>query len=124
MFKIYFQYGFPYAPIIDRAEFLVQFDRKEYSLFLIQTLFASITPYTSKDLIARAGFTDHADRQKTFYRRAVLLYDLNCEKDQLVVLQGSLLLGTSWRSYFIEKDFSFWRCNAARITVKMGLNRK
>ncbi|XP_014550314.1 hypothetical protein COCVIDRAFT_43132 [Bipolaris victoriae FI3] len=83
-----------------------------------------ITPYTSKELIARAGFTDHADAQKTFYRRAVLLYDLNCEKDQLVVLQGSLLLGTSWRSYFIGKDFSFWRCNAARIAVKMGLNKR
>lgn len=124
MFTVYFQYAFPYAPVIDRGEFLAQFSRREHSTFLVQALLANVTPYTSKDLVSRAGFADHGTAQKTFYQRAVLLYDLNCEKSQLVVLQGSLLLGTLWRSYFSDKDYSFWMCNAVRIATRMGLNKK
>ncbi|KAH7064054.1 fungal-specific transcription factor domain-containing protein [Paraphoma chrysanthemicola] len=124
MFKVYFRHAYPYAPIIDRGEFLAQFSREEHSTFLVQTLLANVTPYTSKDLLARAGFADHSTAQDTFFRRAVLLYDFNCEKSQLVLLQGSLLLGTLWRSYFGDKDYSYWMCNAVRIATRMGLHKK
>lgn len=124
MFKTYFQHAYPYAPVIDRGEFLAHFSRGEYSTFLIQALLANVTPYLPKDLVGRASFPDHAAAQRMFYRRAVLLHDFNCEKSQLVLLQSSLLLGTLWRSYFSDKDYSFWICNAARLAIRMGLNRK
>ena len=102
--NVYFRFAFPYAPVLDRGELLSLFERQEHSSFLMQAILANVVPYCSKDLVHRSGFSDHASAQKTFYKRAVLLYDFNCEKSQLVLLQGSLLLGTQWLSYFSDKD--------------------
>ncbi|PIB00684.1 Cutinase transcription factor 1 beta [Cercospora beticola] len=124
MFKVYFHYAFPYAPVVDRGELLAAYDRREHSSFLLQALLANAVPYASKELVEKCGYPTHAAAQKSFYQRATLLYDFNCEKSQLALLQGSLLLGTQWVSYFSDKDFTFWAFNAVRLATRMGIHRK
>ena len=120
--EAYFRYVYPYAPIMDRTELLELYSTGEYSAFLMQSLLANVVPYVSKDLIKRAGFPDHGTAQKSFYDKAVLLHDFNCERSQLILLQGSLLLGTQWVSFKLDRDYRFWLSNACRIATRMGLH--
>ncbi|PPJ59588.1 hypothetical protein CBER1_01172 [Cercospora berteroae] len=116
MFKVYFHYAFPYPPVVDRGELLAAYDWREHSSFLLQALLANTVPYASKELVEKCGYATHAAAPKSFYQRATLLYDFNCEKSQLALLRGSLLLGTQWVSYFSDKDFTFWvRLDNARL---------
>ena len=85
---------------------------------------ANSVSYASLDLIQRAGFSSHQEALRTFHKRAVLLYDFNCEKDQLSLLQGSLLLGVQWISHVNDKDYHYWMTMAIRLAMRMGLHRK
>jgi hypothetical protein len=122
--QIYFSSVYPYAPCLDRREFLHAYETGQHSSFLFQAMLANVVPYASPELIRRAGFPDHLTAQKTFFKRAIILNDLGCEKKQLHLLQGSLLLGTQWVSFASDKDYRIWLLNAVRIATRMGLHRE
>jgi hypothetical protein len=90
----------------------------------MQALFANVVPYASADLLRRAGFSDHLTAQKTFFKKATILSDFGCEKRQLHLLQGSLLLSSQRISFSNDKDYRFWLLNALRIASRMGLHRE
>ncbi|KAH6668275.1 fungal-specific transcription factor domain-containing protein [Halenospora varia] len=122
--QLYFTSVYPYAPCLDRREFLYEFEAGQHSTFLFQAMLSNVVPYASADLVRRAGFSDHATAQKTFFKRATILNDFGVEKRQLASLQGSLLLGTQWVSFAGDKDYRFWLLNAIRIATRMGLHRE
>jgi hypothetical protein len=62
--------------------------------------------------------------QKDFFSKARLLYDFGCEKGQLNLIQGSILLSSFQFSFAPDKDFRFWFHNATRIALQMGFNKR
>jgi hypothetical protein len=123
LFHIFFECVYPYTPILDRIDFLCAFEKKNYSIFLLQCVFANVVPYASPALLQDAGFQDRRSAQRAFFNRARLLYDFGVEKRQLPLLQGSLSLSLVQGSFAIEKDFRFWLSTAMRIATNMGLHR-
>lgn len=89
----------------------------------MQAILTNVTPYAPISLIQEAGYPDHVSADNAFYKNAVLLYDFQCEKSQLHLLQGTLLVGTHTISHFSDKDYRFWLLNAVRIATRMGIHR-
>lgn len=124
MFKCYFHFAYPFCPVIDRVEFLQSYKMRRYSPFILQAILLNASQYAPADLLAKCGFPDRLSAQKVYFTRASLLYDLGCERNQLRMLQGSIILGTCVFTYSMDKDFRFWLQNAARIAIKMGLHER
>lgn len=122
LLRLYFKCVYPYAPILDRVKFVESYRTNQHSPFLLQAILANVTPYVSNDLLLRAGYQDRVTAQKSLFSKAKLLYDLY-EKNQLVLLQGSIILSSLSFSYAIDKDYRYWLSNAARIATRMGLHR-
>lgn len=122
--ELYFSALYPYAPILDRRKFLHSYETGQYSSFLFQALLANVVPHASIDLIQRAGFSTHRVAQKAFFKRASILHDIGCEKSQLHLLQGSLMMGAQWVTFASDKDYRFWLLNAIRIATRLGLHRE
>jgi hypothetical protein len=96
---------------------------KNASIFLMHAVLASAISHASIELLNEAGFQDHSTAQETFFTRAKLLYDFDVEKNQLRLLQGSLILSTTHVSHYMSRDYRYWISNAVCIATKMGLHR-
>lgn len=94
------------------------------STFLLQCIFTSTTPYMTDQMLKEIGYQDRSQAQKTLFAKAQALYDLGAERSQLCILQGSLILTSSYFSFGLDKDCRFWLSNAVRIATQMGLHRK
>lgn len=125
IFKSYFEFVFPYAPILDKIEFLRDYYSGCYSHFLVQAVLASGSLYAPMDVLSACGFgfQSRSDAQVAFCAKAALLYDFECERRQLRMLQGSAILGTTPCIHVTDKEFRYWFHNAIRLAVKMGLNQ-
>lgn len=96
---------------------------EQQSPFVLQAMFANVVPYATEELLTEAGFQDRMSAQKSFYTKATLLYDMKCERNQLSLLQGSIMLSSLSFSYSMDKDYRYWLSNATRIATQMGLHR-
>ncbi|KAF9889082.1 hypothetical protein FE257_008059 [Aspergillus nanangensis] len=123
LLHLYFQCVYIYAPVLDRVQFLREYRTQTHSLFILQSILASVMPYAPASLIRDAGFDDHQSAQKAFIDRARLLYDVGVERSQLRMLQGALILSHLHVSLYTEKDYRYWLSNATRIATKMGLHK-
>ncbi len=77
----------------------------------------------SAELLVETGYSDRAQAQRALFSKAQLLYDLGAERSQLRLLQGSLVLTSSYFAFGLDKDCRFWLSNAVRIATQMGLHR-
>ena len=123
LLKIYFSTIFPYAPILDRVKFMHDYRAKQHSPFLMQSILANAVPHAPKELLQEAGYKDRITAQQSLFSKARLLYDIGCEKSQLCLLQGSIMLSSLSFSYAMDKDYRHWLTNAGRIATLMGLHR-
>lgn len=87
------------------------------------SIFANVAPYVPLPLIISLGFPDRLAAQKSFFSKAKLLYDFGCEKVQLRLLQGTLILSSFILTYAMDSDYRFWLSNAVRLATQMGLHR-
>ncbi|KAK7450972.1 hypothetical protein Landi51_05288 [Colletotrichum acutatum] len=94
-----------------------------YSPFLIQTVLTSATLYVPTDLLTSCGYSNVTEAQTAFFNKALLLHDFQCEKSQLCLLQGSLILGTTAFFYPIDRDVQYWFFNAVRLATKLELQK-
>lgn len=122
--RLFLEHVYPYTPILDRVQLLRDHNRNNCSSFLFYSILTNAVPYASPELLLEAGYIDRMAAQKEFFNRARLLYNFGCEKNQLSLLQGSLLLSSHQYSSASEKDFRFWFHNAFRIATQMGLHRQ
>lgn len=90
----------------------------------MQAVLATAASYAPMSLLEDCGYVDRLSAQKAFYSKATLLYDFRCEKSQLRLLQGSLILGMIAFSYSLDKDFRYWFHNSLRLAIKMGLHKR
>ncbi|KAK5062908.1 hypothetical protein LTR84_004984 [Exophiala bonariae] len=124
LFQIYFEQVHPYTPILERLAFLRGWVEDKYSIFLLQCILTSVVPFLHEDSVSLMGFADRRSAQRSFFSKAQLLYDLEFEKSQLCLLQGSLMLTSSHFEFIVDKDCRFWLINAVRLATQMGLHRK
>jgi hypothetical protein len=124
LLRLYFERIYPHAPILNRVQFMEDYEKGRYSIFVMQSILANVVPYASADLLREAGYSDRGVAQKSFFLKAKRLYDFGCEKSQLRILQGSIMLSSLSFSYAVDFDFRFWFSNAVRIATQMGLNHK
>lgn len=122
--RLYFERAFPYIPVLNRISFMEQFSKRTCSTFLLQCIFTSVAPYMGADQLAECGYSHRAQAQKAFFSKAQILYDLGAVKSQVHLLQGSLILTSSYHSFGHDKDCRYWLSNAVRIATQMGLHRK
>lgn len=81
-------------------------------------------PYAGEDLLAEMGYSDVATAQREFFSRARLLFDFGCEKSQLTLMQGCILLSSFQNSFWPDKDCRFWFSNAVRIATQIGFHQE
>ncbi|QGI85672.1 hypothetical protein CEK25_012401 [Fusarium fujikuroi] len=124
LLKIYFTCVYPYAPILDRAQFMEEYYAGRQSMFTMQSILANVAAHAPEELLQRIGFNDRETAQKTFYSRAILVYDLGGEAGQLNRLQGSIMLSSLSFTYAMDKDYRYWFSNACRIATQLGLHRQ
>ncbi|KAJ4148069.1 hypothetical protein LMH87_002557 [Akanthomyces muscarius] len=111
----------PYAPIIDKGDFIHNFESGTCSLFLLYAILAASSLYVPHETIEECGFAERAEAQATFASRATLLYDFQVESNALDFLQGSLLMTKVLLEHPTDKDFNYWFYNALRLATKLGL---
>ncbi|KEF60389.1 uncharacterized protein A1O9_01949, partial [Exophiala aquamarina CBS 119918] len=120
----YFERVYPYTPVLDSVSFVRRYTAGTYSTFICQCTLTSVAPYMSSSLLAESGYPDRYTAQRSFFAKAQLLYDLGGEQSQLVLLQGSLILTSSYFSFGLDKDCRYWLNNAVRLATQLGLHRK
>lgn len=94
------------------------------SAFLLHAILAIAALYAPTETLLASGFTERSAAQESFFSKATILYDFRCERSQLRMLQGSLILSSTVFSYSLDKDFRYWHFNAVRLAVKMGLHKR
>ncbi|UQC90074.1 uncharacterized protein CLUP02_15605 [Colletotrichum lupini] len=119
----YFRFVHPYSPVLDPNHFLQCYESGSYSPFLIQTVLTSATLYVPTELLTSCGYSNVTEAQTAFFNKALLLHDFQCEKSQLCLLQGSLILGTTAFFYPIDRDVQYWFFNAVRLATKLELQK-
>lgn len=124
LLHLWFDHVYPYTPILEHTQIIGQYECDRCSHFLLFTTLANVSHYASLEQLQAIGFSDRCAAQREFVRKAQLLYDFGCEKDQLTMLQGSILLSSIQASFAPIKDFRFWFHNAVRIATQMGLHRQ
>ncbi|KAK1522335.1 uncharacterized protein CCOS01_10047 [Colletotrichum costaricense] len=87
------------------------------------TVLTSATLYVPTELLTSCGYPNVTDAQTAFFNKALLLHDFQCEKSQLCLLQGSLILGTTAFFYPIDRDVQYWFFNAVRLATKLELQK-
>lgn len=80
--------------------------------------------YIPPDTLRTTGYPDVDTAQLEFFTRARLLYDFGCEGDELVLLQGSVFLGSFQHSLDGVKESRFWFTNAVRLGKQLGVHRR
>lgn len=123
LLKTYFDYIYPYGPVIDRVDFLRNYRLGNYSLFLLYAMLAPATLHAPLDIITGCGFDDRSSAQASFNAKATMLHDFQVESDPLPLLQGSIILGTLILDHSTDKDFHYWFYNSTRLAMKLEIHK-
>ncbi|CAH0000107.1 unnamed protein product [Clonostachys byssicola] len=121
LIRAYFEYLWPFSPIICRTDFIQRYRAGNCSLFLLYAILATTVPFAPEDAISGLGFQDRSAAQTSFFSKSKLLYDFHCERDLLAMFQGSIVLSIIILDYPTDKDFQHWFYNSIRLLVKLDV---
>ncbi|PKK43307.1 hypothetical protein CI102_12435 [Trichoderma harzianum] len=113
-------------PILE-ADKLLEYHRskrlKEYNLILLWGLYTISSNYVPAEIYENEGFTSRKAFKAEMFARAVCVYNNGGEKNNLILLQGALLLGF-WNSD-IEDHMQPWQWSGRAINLchVLGLHR-
>lgn len=117
----------PAYPVVDRMELQKMYldfrNGTIVSPMLMHSIFFAACQYTEESILQEAGFENRSVAQEYFHSRAALLYSLNCEKDQLTLVQSLIFLSPWWTEYSEEKDIRYWTTCACNVAFSMGLHK-
>ncbi|KAF2228834.1 hypothetical protein EV356DRAFT_537744 [Viridothelium virens] len=119
--KTYFDHVYPFAPVIDRADFIRGYQSGDCSLFLLRVLLTPASLHAPADVLSACGFASRSAAQESFFSKAKLLHDFAAEDDPLLMLQGSIILCTVILDRPTDRDFGYWFHNAIRLATKLDL---
>lgn len=121
MIKTYFDYVYPFAPVIDRASFIRDYQSGDCSLFLLHVILTPASVHAPAEILSACGFDSRSAAQESFFSKAKLLYDFATEDDPLLMLQGSIILCMVILDHPTDRDFGYWFHNAIRLATKLDL---
>lgn len=121
LIKTYFDHVYPFAPVINRAEFIRGYESGDCSLFLLRTILTPASLHVPADVLSACGFASRSAAQESFFSKAKLLHDFAAEDDPLLMLQGSIILSMVILDHPTDRDFGYWFHNAIRLATKLDL---
>lgn len=124
LIKTYFEHVYPFAPVINRVQFVRAYQSGNCSLFLLRAILTTSILHASKDLLSACGFASRSVAQESFFLKAKLLHDFTAEDDPLLMLQGSIILSMIILEHPTDRDFGYWFHSAFRLASKVDLRNK
>ena len=121
LIKAYFEHVHSYYPVIDRADFVQQYQSGHCSRFLLYAMLTAAAVYTPIKVLSACSFSSRSEAQDSFLTRARLCHDFETEHDLLSMLQGSTILCTVIPDHPIDRDYGYWFYNAVRLAAKLGI---
>ncbi|KAG5753533.1 hypothetical protein H9Q72_009960 [Fusarium xylarioides] len=119
--KAYFDYVYPFAPILNRTDFIQSYRSGSCYLFLLHAVAAAASLYVTHDVLIGCGYADRSTAQASFFSKAKLFHDFHCQGDPLSMLQGSIILGAVILDHPSYRDFQYWFHNSVWRALKMGV---
>ncbi|KAF9768190.1 Fusaric acid cluster transcription factor fub12 [Fusarium sp. DS 682] len=119
--KAYFDHVHPFAPILNRTDFVQSYRSGRCCLFLLHAISAAASLYVPHDVLLGCGYADRSAAQTYFFSKAKLFHDFHCQGDPLSMLQGSTILGSIILDHPSDRDFQYWFHDSVRRASKMGI---
>ncbi|KIX94913.1 uncharacterized protein Z520_09223 [Fonsecaea multimorphosa CBS 102226] len=127
LLKNYVELAHYFLPLIDLDSFQASIENParhgQISLLLLQAIMYSATAWADVKLVRRAGFLTRDAMRRAYYLKTKLLYDFNCERDRIAIVQSLVLLTTWWVSPTEQKDGYYWCSVALAVAKSIGLHR-
>ncbi|KAL2205949.1 hypothetical protein CC79DRAFT_1397931 [Sarocladium strictum] len=131
----FFEYVYPFMPVVDLDE-IVHAMQDPYapnggiSLLLLQVILFAGTAFVPLHHIHAMGIATRQECRELFFRRVLLLYNLDVETDRLVLAQALLLMTLWYESPKTLKGTSYWievaisQCFAAALHYDPSASRR
>ncbi|KAF2483262.1 fungal-specific transcription factor domain-containing protein, partial [Neohortaea acidophila] len=125
LLQSFIEYTYPSMPVLNLHEFLTAIERRDgkhtISLLLLQAvLFAGVATVDIRHL-RHAGYQTRQTARRDFFQKVRLLYNFDCERDEVILVQ-SLLLMSCWGEVTDDgKDSSHWISIANSLCHNIGL---
>lgn len=114
---------FPIYPIVNRQEFLKQYNARRVPWILLHALCFISATFCPVHILYRAGFESRRQARWSFYSKAKALFDTGYEGNKIVMLQASILM-TFWgggpNNYW---NFYSWISTGVTIAETLGFHR-
>lgn len=118
----YFTWIYPLQPILDKEQFLRDFNSGQAPIILIQALLFAATTCCDETVIAKY-WPSRRSAQASLYKRVKALYDADHEQNRVTIVQVLFLMCFWWGSPTDNKDFSHWLAAAIHLAQVMGMHR-
>lgn len=118
----YFRWHYPLQPILDKDDFIRDFETGRVSILLLQALF-SVAITCCDESVVQKHWLDRRSAQAAFYRHARALYDADHEQSRVTVVQALFFVCHWWGSPTDIKDFSHWLSASIHLAQGMGMHR-
>ncbi|KAF4992927.1 hypothetical protein FGRMN_6871 [Fusarium graminum] len=120
--KAYFEHIYPFAPIFNRAKFIESYRSGSCSIFLLHAISTTASLYVPIEVIQGCGYPDRSTAHTSFFSKAKLFHDFQCQGGSLSMLQGSMILGAIILDHPSDRDFQYWFHNSVRRASKLGIH--
>ncbi|ENH72359.1 Cutinase transcription factor 1 beta [Fusarium oxysporum f. sp. cubense race 1] len=127
LLQAYVEYVNPYMPL-ELFPFLNAINAgdgraEKVSLLMYQAVMFAATAFVDIEVLLEAGYASRKAARKSFFQKTRLLYDFDCEPNQLVVVQ-TLLLMTYWYETSEDKKGAWhWIGVAISLAYTLCLHR-
>ncbi|KAH7159280.1 cutinase transcription factor 1 beta [Fusarium sp. MPI-SDFR-AT-0072] len=127
LLQAYVKYVNPYMPL-ELFPFLNSINAgdgqaEKVSLLMYQAVMFAATAFVDIEVLLEAGYANRKAARKSFFQKTRLLYDFDCEPNQLVVVQA-LLLMTYWYETSEDKKGAWhWIGVAISLAYTLCLHR-
>ncbi|KAF2655994.1 hypothetical protein K491DRAFT_692489 [Lophiostoma macrostomum CBS 122681] len=123
LIDLFFRHIYSYMPIVNYSQFMQEHSNNDCSTFVLYAMMMTVLPLAPGNILESIGHANAEMARFEYFTRARTLFDCNCERSELALLQGSLLLSWSQQSFELNKTARFWHNNASRLAIQMGLHR-
>ncbi|OAL36964.1 hypothetical protein AYO20_03733 [Fonsecaea nubica] len=126
LLRSYFLFSYPLLPLLDIGDFLrpmIEDDTGDkVSLVLFHAVMCSGAAHVDMQVLRDLGFKSRKLARSSFFERARLLYDLDCERDRVALVQAFLLMTYWYDPRETHKDRKFWIRSAVTLAQDLGLD--
>ncbi|KAK3373841.1 fungal-specific transcription factor domain-containing protein [Lasiosphaeria ovina] len=128
LISAFVEFVHPYIPVLDLDKFLGVVSQRDgqndkVSLLLYQAVLFAGAAFVDAGILRESGYTSRKEARKYFFSRVKIIYDMDYETDNMVLVQ-SLLMMTYWYETPNEsKDTWHWLGIAVSLALMSGLHR-